>query len=344
MLGGRRAEPGGAAPLAGLKVVEVGGEVATRYCGRLFAALGAEVTRIGAQPANLLGRWLDEGKRQAAEVDLDAALAGAGLVIAGQSHPAVAQAEARLAGLARRPILLALTWFDRRGPYAPWRVNDPIMQAMTGAAFAFGPREGPPVLAKGHGPQIVAGLTAFIAALGALMGERAPSLIETSVFEAALCFTETGAVAAAASGFKSQRLGVNRFAPTYPCTIYPTTDGHVGVTALTPAQWTALAGLLGRPDLAADPTLAATYQRLMKADALDVELAPLFAKAPTAYWVEAGERLRIPITPAPRPGDLPHLEHWRFRRSFTALGGTADAPMAPALPFRFRFGGAKAPR
>ncbi|MEJ0064134.1 MAG: hypothetical protein WDM85_00890 [Caulobacteraceae bacterium] len=42
--------------------------------------------------------------------------------------------------------------------------------------------------------------------------------IEASIFEAALCFTETGAVGTAALGYEVKRLGVNRFSPTCPAT------------------------------------------------------------------------------------------------------------------------------
>ena len=41
-------------PLSGLRVVEAQGGVATRYCGRLLAQLGAEVTRVGGAPADRL--------------------------------------------------------------------------------------------------------------------------------------------------------------------------------------------------------------------------------------------------------------------------------------------------
>ena len=114
----------GGGPLAGLRVVESGGEVATRYCGRLLAALGASVTQVGdrsADPVNHTGAagrafnfWLDEGKRRAG--DLASALAGldsAGaksLVIVGQTPDAVSQVDAALVG--RTDIVrLGLTWF-----------------------------------------------------------------------------------------------------------------------------------------------------------------------------------------------------------------------------------------
>ena len=53
-------------PLAGIAIAELGGEIATRYCARLFARLGAEVWRAadaddGLDP--LFAAWLDQGKQ-----------------------------------------------------------------------------------------------------------------------------------------------------------------------------------------------------------------------------------------------------------------------------------------
>jgi crotonobetainyl-CoA:carnitine CoA-transferase CaiB-like acyl-CoA transferase len=334
-------------PLAGIGVAELGGEIATRYCARLFAQLGASVWRVdgpSAAPAldPAYAAWLDQGKHLVADAGaaLDA-LAGAGcdraLAIAGQTPAAIAAAEAVLAHRPSAPPLLALNWFDPRGDYGAWRANDPLIQAMTGVAFGFGEAEGPPTLAQGHGPQIVAGVTAFIPALAALMGATPPRLIEASVFEAALCFTETGAVGAIAYGWEARRLGVNRFSPTCPCSLYRAADGWVGVTALTYAQWAALAQLIDRPELAQEPRYLTSLLRLAAGDEIDAIVRDAVAKRPVAFWTENGIKLRIPITPAPPPLELPSLPHWRDRGAFAPIGD--GAARAPVSPFRFGFEG-----
>ncbi|MFI4933607.1 MAG: CoA transferase, partial [Caulobacterales bacterium] len=344
----------GARPLAGLTVAEIGGEIATRYCGRLLAVLGASVVRApggeggGAAPDPLFAAWLDEGKTivatagEALDVLAEGPPAGR-LVIAGQTREAVAGVEARLATLAEPPALLAITWFDPRGPYAPWRANDPIMQAMSGVAFPFGPIEGPPVLSQGYAPQMVGGLTGFIAALAALIPAQ-PTVrrIETNIFEAALCFMETGSVAAAALGLESHRLGVNRFVPTCPSGVFRSRDGFIGVTALTPAQWRSLAELIGRPDMGRDPRYASSIERLMAADELDAVLIPTFLEHPTDWWVAEGDKRRIPITPAPPPRELPDLPHWRERGSFAPVASSRAE--GPTLPYRFVFEGERSGR
>ncbi len=333
----------GARPLAGIAIAEIGGEVATRYCARLFALMGADVWRAeddGAVGA-LYGAWLDQAKhtvatQEAALAALDASDAAHKLVICGQTPARIAAAEA-LVG-ARDAPMLAISWFDPRGPYADWNANDAIIQAMSGLAFSFGPVEGPPTLAQGCEMQVVGGITAFNAALAALISEQRPRRIESSIFEAALCFTEPGAVGSVAFGWEARRLGVNRYSPTCPNNIYRTTDGHVGVTALTFPQWTALTGLIGRPELATHPLFITSLHRLAIADDMDDILTEALATRPTAYWVEQGDKLRIPITPATPPRELPDYPHWRDRGSFAPVtaGGAAQGP---TLPFRFAFEG-----
>src|SRR5258706_6322971 len=224
----------------------------------------------GGASGRAYAAWLDDGK---APVDSP----GDGpfdLVIGGQTAGEGESAAGLAADLAGKPTTLGLTWFDHRGPYADWSANAPIIHALTGASFSFGLPEGPPMLAQGHSPQVVAGLTGFIAALAALMNlDRRPSRIDVNVFEAAMCFTEVAAVVGPAAAL-SPRLGVNRFAPTYPASVYESTDGYVGITALTPPQWAALCRIMARPDLAADPRFATSLERLANSEEIDAGLIP----------------------------------------------------------------------
>ena len=235
-----------------------------------------------------------------------------------------------------------IAWFDPDGPYAGWRGADEVISALVGLVYPFGEREGPPVLPQGHIPQVVAGLVTFNAAMAALLApaERRPERVDVNVLEAAMCFSEPAALGATQTGDQSVRLGVNRFVPSYPCSSYQASDGWVGVTCLTPAQWRALCRLLGRPDLAEDPRFATTYERLMLGDEVDAAIASLFAARTQAEWVRLGVEQRIPIAPMTRPGELPAVEHWRDRGAFRRFGhGEATGP---SLPWRMTFDGVAA--
>jgi crotonobetainyl-CoA:carnitine CoA-transferase CaiB-like acyl-CoA transferase len=339
-------------PLAGLSVLEHAGDAATRYCGRLFAAGGARVTRVArgddarlgfaGEAGRAYGAWLDQGKTFVAEAAW--AEGPFDLIIAGQDAASVASAEAFRAGLSPSPALLALTWFDLGGPYGAWRGTDEIIQALNGLAYGFGEADGPPMLAQGHAAQAVAGLVAYNASLAALLapaGAR-PGRIAVNVFEANLCFSEPGGVAGRANGVTSTRLGPNRFSPVYPGSSYRTADGWVGITCLTPAQWASLCRLVGRPQAADDPRFATSADRLAHADEIDALIAPAFPARTTDEWVALGDTHRIPTAPMPTPGELPRDAHWAGRGAFAAVGETGLD--GPTLPYRIAFDGVRSAR
>ncbi|ALC10479.1 CaiB/BaiF CoA-transferase family protein [Sphingopyxis sp. 113P3] len=311
-------------PLARFDVLDRSTSVAGRYCARLFAQLGAHVCRTAATDDRLLGyggeagiafgKWLDAGKVRSA----GSAPSSATVAIVDDGEPTPDDI-----------LRLEIGWFFPDGPYSHWLGNDPIVQALAGLAHGFGPAEGPPILARGHAPQIVAGTTAFIAALAGLIGRMRGASIDSaavSIFEAACCFSEPNAVSYAHFGHMGSRLGINRFIPTYPCSIYPAANGWLGVTCLTPAQWGALADMIGKPELAHDGRFATTLDRLDHADAIDAILRPAFADRDAIEAAEEGQARRIPMAAVPDLADLPAIPHWRDRRSFDANG-------APTLPF-----------
>lgn len=334
------------APLSDLVVVETSGDIATRYCGKLFAAHGARVIQTyrpdnrrvgyGGPASDAYGAWLDRGKEQA-----EAPPDRVDLVVAGQYPDDIARGEALVARVARRPLLLALTWFGTSGPYAGWRGADGVIQAMTGVSYAFGPVEGPPVLPQGHAPQIVAGATGAIVALAALIGRRnglAIERVETTVLEAHMCLAEHAGPGFAAGGAASARRGVNRYFPVYPQTVFPAKDGWIGVTALTPQQWRGLCELIGLPELAKDPAYATTDLRMAAARELDSILGPALARYESAWLLAEGQRLRVPMAPVPSMAEVLRTPHWRERQSFE----TFDGFEGPAMPFRLHQRGTSA--
>jgi crotonobetainyl-CoA:carnitine CoA-transferase CaiB-like acyl-CoA transferase len=342
-------------PLEGLRILELSGDVATRYCGRLFAASGADVTRVvtnddaglsyTGEAGRAFGLWLDQRKRRVRPDD-----EGPGpfdLIIAGQDPAAIAAAEVYVRALPRAAPLLSLTWFDPDGPYGDWTGTDEVIQALCGVASGFGEAEGPPMLSQGHAAQVVGGLVAYNAALAALLRppERRPSRIALNILEANICFTEPGAAAAVPDGPAAMRLGPNRFLPLYPAASYKTTDGWVGVTCLTPVQWTSLCRAIGQPEAAADPSFATSLLRVMLADDIDALLVPAIQTRSTAEWVAIGLANRIPITAMPTPGALPHEPHWAGRNAFAPLAGAGPGEvLAPTLPWRATFDGLVQPR
>ncbi|OKO87618.1 hypothetical protein AC629_13180 [Bradyrhizobium sp. NAS80.1] len=324
--------------------------MATRYCGRLFAAHGATVvqagtpdltgTGYGGAASDAYARWLDHGK-----MTVDSGSAAfrhcsdkVDLIIAGQDRSAIEAADAAIRqSPGEAAVRVGLTWFATDGPYADWVGSDAVIQAMSAVAYATGAKDRAPMLPRGHAPQIVAGATAFVAGLAGVIGRSVGwrgRRIDLNIFDANLCFTESGAAAVALTGDRSVRRGINRFS-TFPGGIYPAADGWIGVTALTVPQWLALCELIGRPDLGTDKDLWVTLQRMERADELDRVLEPAFKTRSAREWLEEGQKRRIPLAPVPSLTELVETPHWQQRSSFAPIPETTGA-VGPTMPFHIQ--------
>ena len=339
-------------PLTGITVIEVADEVGARYCGRLFAVQGATVLTAPPQrptPASsgmaAFDGWLDEDKTIVA--DLATALrrldGRPDVVIAGQHPVLIEEVDAVIADTPARPLRLGLTWFGRTGPYADWEGDDALIQALIGIAQGFGAADGPPMMPQGRAPSVIAGATLFMAGLAGLWGREAGrpfTNVDVNVLEASLCFTETGAAMVEKAQDRPRRTGVNRFTSNHPTTVYATSDGWIGVSALTPAQWSSLVGLIGRPEFADDPRYRTSVDRVAHADEIDAIFGAIMPTRTTEHWLIEGQKLRVPLAPVPRHVELIETAHWRERGSFAPMASRPSV-MAPSLPFRMAFDGVR---
>ena len=344
-----------AGALAGIHVVDLAGTVATAYCGKLFRDLGATVTNLeppgegqpirrlppfhpeaSAPEASALATWLSLGKRSVAagpeDPEAGGLLDGADLIL--DADPA---AERRLLEGQTR---LSISWFGASGPYAGRTATDQVISTHTGAARAIGPADGPPILATGHTPQVVAGTLAYVGAVGHLLAREtgrldAPLHLDVSILEAAMCITEPGPPGTLATGQIRPRVGINRFWPTYPVGIYRCRDGWLGVTTVTPSQWRSLCSLLSLDELGAEPRYQMSINRLEDADRIDAALRPRLLERTAREWVEAGQAARVPLALAPTPADLFDLEQFRDRDAWVeAEHPDQERFLAAGTPFR----------
>jgi crotonobetainyl-CoA:carnitine CoA-transferase CaiB-like acyl-CoA transferase len=352
--------------LSGVTVLDVAGTIASAYCGKLFADHGARVVNVErpeghdirrvppfreaapATEASAFAAWLSVNKQsvvldwrdRATAATFDRLVAGADVLLLDRDLPAGSIDALR----ARHDKLVGVsfTWFGRTGPYADYAGTDGVCHALAAMVRAVGPREGPPVMPTGYQTQIIGGLTGYIAATGALIGRHlgnaAGELIDLSIYEANLCFVETGPVAlyhTPPPAGAPARLGVNRYPPTCPMGIYRCKDGWVGVTALTPSQWQAFARLIGMPELATDPKFATTPERFAQADYLDQLISPRLATRTAKEWFEEGQAMRIPLALVPTMEALLGIDQYVERQAFVGVThpdiGTF---LAPNTPFR----------
>ncbi|WP_257544079.1 CoA transferase [Sphingopyxis sp. DBS4] len=338
-----------ARPLDGIAVLEMSDDVAARYCGRILSVLGARVWRVRnsfPRDTDAVDLWLDQDKSFIDTFDeglgrLAETPPSHRAVLVGQSPAAVEAVDTFLAEQGFDALRLGITWFGHDGPYRDWQGDDALIQALIGIAASFGAADGPPMLPQGFAPQITAGATLVVGSLAALWSRkrgRATRRVDVNIFEAAMCFTEPSPPLAEAGSASPGRTGINRFATNHPTTVYPTRDGWIGVTALTPAQWAALADMVGHPDWATDPRFATSLARVENAEALDAAFAAILSGETTDHWLMEGQRRRVPLAPVPNHRELLATPHWRERESFAPLPD-AEGVIAPLLPFRIHHDG-----
>lgn len=345
------------AALTGIKVLDVAGTIATGYCGKLFADHGADVINVeplggfetrreppfvpgvDAPENSALHAYLSTNKSsvaldpRASPVELKELARGAQVVLDDGSFEV-----ADFADLAPDVVVSTITWFGRTGPYAEFQGAGAACWALAGLVRNVGPAEGPPIIAAGCGAEIVGGLTAYIGTLGQVVAREmgnasGPARLDTSILEANLCFTEVGGVGGYRSGHRGRRLGINRFAPTYPLGVYACADGWLGVTALTPSQWKSFCTLLDMEEYADVPQYQTAIGRLYDYDVLEPVLKEQVKDRSSRELVRRGQDMRIPLAPVPTMEELFVTDQYVARNAFgevaTATGQTFKAPSTP---------------
>ncbi|HEY8289959.1 MAG TPA: CoA transferase, partial [Acetobacteraceae bacterium] len=269
-------------PLSSYRVLQIGSGVALDYCGKLFADFGGDVVKLeppGGDPLRTMPpivegdqsgmfAWLNTNKRSVTESAeaIEALLPGADLLLDGRS-PAEIDASAwshdRLRAAYPGLAITGISWFGDTGPYRDLAATEAVCRALAGLVVLTGPAEGPPIMATDGQSGVLAGLAAFIASVAGLYGRAdGARRFTVSLHEATLGVAEYEWAIAWDAGESRSRPGVNRFGRNYPVGIYPTKQGMIGVTIVTPGQWRAVCAMLGMPELAADPRYAINVDRL----------------------------------------------------------------------------------
>ncbi|WP_236675066.1 CaiB/BaiF CoA-transferase family protein [Piscinibacter sp. HJYY11] len=344
--------------LHGLRVLEVGTGPALAYAGKLFADFGAEVIKAEApdgdawrQMPPLVGgesalfAWLNTHKRSV--LARPSAIDGAWLARLARSCDVVLDARALTHGVGvlaqpvwaavpgeHTPIAVDITWFGESGPYARFNGSEAICRALSGAAHASGPKDGPPHLPHDVQTGIVGGLIAFSAAVGALIGRTDGSRRYTvSLHEAAFGTVEMEAGIVQDKRHPG-RLGVNRFCATHPTGIFETADGWIGIFSHTLPQWTTLCETLGRPEWARDPRFANGQARMAHADEIDAWLIEAFKTKTAAHWFQVLGAQKLPAVFVPTMDELLQQAVHRERGAFVPVQFGEHTVEGPVVPLR----------
>jgi crotonobetainyl-CoA:carnitine CoA-transferase CaiB-like acyl-CoA transferase len=360
-----------AAPLSGLRVVEIGHFVAAPFCTRLLGDLGADVIKIeplGGDPVRKWGQqirgrslwWSIHGRnKRSLALDLKSPRAR-DLVLA-----LVAQADAvvenfrpgqldrlQLGPQAMRAVkpnlvIAHISGYGQTGPYRDRAAFGVIGEAIGGLRHLTnhppGTTDLPPVRVGVSIGDSIAGLYAAFGVMAALwQRDRAPGdgvgrTVDVALTESVFSLMEAMLPEYGALGLIKQPTG-GAIATAAPSNAYPTADGGwVLIAANSEPLFAKLAALIGLPELVGDPRFAGNAARVAHAAALDA-LIGAWSRQHTAEALEA--RLNdadIPnskvFTAADAAGDEQYLARGMVRIvDDPGLGPVLHTGVVPHMP------------
>lgn len=190
-----------------------------------------------------------------------------GLVRYGLDYSTLAARDPRL-------IYCSITGFGQTGPYATHPGYDFLIQGMSGLMSITGTAEGGPTKVGVAVSDVFTGLYAVNAILAALHHRERTGQgqhIDCALLDSQVGVLVNQAMNLLVSGKEPGRLG-NAHPNVVPYREFATADGHVLVACGADSHFRALCGVLGLPDVAADPAYASNARRLMNRATLETAL------------------------------------------------------------------------
>jgi crotonobetainyl-CoA:carnitine CoA-transferase CaiB-like acyl-CoA transferase len=360
--------------LSGLSVVELGADIASAYCGKLFADLGAEVVKVehpdggelrhagvGPHDGPGLSRGglvvhLDTNKRNVALDPTEdpgrravrSMVEGADLVIESAARGGLTDWGLDWEELRRGRSGLSvvhISGFGATGPYSHYQWDDIVVQAMSGALLLQGHPVQDPVKLPGHLALYFVGHVAALGGLAAVLSAEAGqsgSYIDCSALEALATLPSRQAPLL---GFQYRGCVPDPpevQSPTstlIPVGVFPCADGYVALMSTT-QQLDEMLSVLGDPDAKAAFQHPDAFDRPETKEALDVALYTWLAARTRAEATAAAQEAGWPLTGVYTVAEVLEADHLHQRNFWIH----ADDPVCGALELpgpwcRFEEGG-----
>ena len=318
-------ENGRPGALTGITVLDLGQAFMGPYCGLLLQRLGADVVKVEPlqgepyrRPTALTGKeprqfgMLNAGKRNIS-IDLKHPdgrqlffdLANTADVVIQNFAPGTFD---RLIGVDAlldanpRLIVASGSGYGSTGPYKSLLAMDLTIQAMSGIMATTGFPDGSPVRT---GPSVVdfmGGSHLTSAVLAALVQRGVTGRgqhVEVALYDAMLPslasniagFLDTDGAIPERTGNRHGGLAVS------PYNAYETADGWVALLCLHDRHWSALCGVMGRPELVDDPRFSSHTARVQAMDQVDEVVGAWAAVTATADVASALNDANVPCAP-----------------------------------------------
>ncbi len=311
-------------PLTGVRVVELGQNLAGPVAAEILAHMGADVLKVERPEGDDARRWgppfwkgvspgflaVNANKRSIvvdlkdpqAVVWLVELIADADVLV--QNHRPGTLEKMGLgpdALTARNPRLVYCSvWaFGRTGPLALKPGYEPMVQAFCGLMMMNGDEGGPPTRI---GTSVLDYGTGMWAAIGALAGlvQRAATgrgcVVDASLLETGLAWMKGHIASFRVSGVvpERHRTGSHRVVPFQS---FDTATGPVIIAAGNDRLFAKLAEVVGHPEWARDPRYATNAARVAhKTELLDA-LADILRTGSKGQWIDRLEAAGVPCAP-----------------------------------------------
>ena len=288
-------------PLEGLKVIELGQLIAGPFAGKFFSEFGAEVIKIEPPQGDPLRKWrklhrgtslwwyVQNRNKKSVTVDLRAPegqevvrrIARDADVVIENFRPGTLEkwglGYARLAAENPGLVMLRLSGFGQTGPYRDLAGFGAIGESMGGLRYVTGFPDRPPVRPNLSLGDALASLHGVVGVMMALhyrnanggRGSGRGQVIDVALYEAVFNMMEGALPEYDLFGEARERTGSN-LTGIVPSNTYLTRDAqHVVIGANADSIFKRLMKVIGREDLAADPSLADNAGRAERGEELD---------------------------------------------------------------------------
>lgn len=184
-----------------------------------------------------------------------------------------------------RIIMLSVTGYGQKGPYASRAGFGTLLEAMSGFAYTNGHPDGPPTLPAVPLADGVAGAFGAMSVLAAVYerdvaGSNQGQQIDMSLFEPLARLHEGHLLEYSALGLIRGRLG-NRSLSSAPRNVYRAADGRwVALSASAQPIFERLMVAVNRPELVSDPRFLTNHDRIQNSAALDEIVGAWIAQRP----------------------------------------------------------------
>ncbi len=347
------------APLAGIRVIEVGHMLAGPYCGLMLADLGAEVIKIETPegdigrsvsphfvgPHNAYFASLNRSKKSVV-LDLASEEGRAALgSIAESAHALVTNlrpSAIRKLGLTYealrhgnpRLVCVALTGFGLDGPHADNPAYDYVIQALTGVMALTGDPDAPPTKAGYSAVDNSAGLVAALGLLAKIVQGQGGQ-VDVAMYDVMLSQLNYLAGAALNAGETVERLADSSHPYVVPAQIFPTADGWLTLFITHDKFWKIFCAEIGRPEWTVDARFATMAGRRSHRAEVVAAVAHVLLSASASDWVRRLAPLGVVAAEVGTLNDALRGDIAAARGLVVALGDGTLSLQAVACPIRF---------